>query len=102
MQVVGIMAVVAGAVVLFAPLGAVLITAAKSGRIRVLGWAFAGSLATALLWLSVALILRSTMSPKIAGWWMLSAPWASAIGAVIGWKRALAAGEKPVAITPPS
>lgn len=99
-QVLGIMAVVAGATLLFAPLGIVLITAAKSGRTRVLIWAFAASLATALLWLAVAVVLRAIITPQIAGWWMLSAPWASAIGAVIGWKRALATGTKPVASAP--
>jgi hypothetical protein len=87
-QVFGIMAVVAGALVLFAPLGAVLIVAAKSGRGRVLAWAFAGSALAALLWLVIALGLRSAFSPQVAGWWLLSAPWASAMGAVAGWKHA--------------
>lgn len=92
-QVIGIMAMVAGAVVLFAPLGIVLIVAAKSGRARVLAWAFGGSLLTALLWLAVALGLRSAISPQVAGWWLLSAPWASALGAVVGWKRSLRVAE---------
>lgn len=92
-QVIGIVAVAAGAVVLFAPLGIVLIVAAKSGRTRVLAWAFGGGLLTALLWLAVALGLRSAVSAQVAGWWLLSAPWASALGAVLGWKRSLRGAE---------
>jgi hypothetical protein len=87
MQAIGIMAVVAGAVVLFAPLGIVLIVAGKSGRTRVLVWAFGGSLSVALLWLTVAWGLRGTVSAQVAGWWLLGAPWASALGAVAGWRR---------------
>lgn len=82
------MAVVAGATTLFAPLGIVLVMAAKSGRGRVLAWAFAGSALIALLWLALALGLRAALTPQAAGWWLLSAPWASAMGAVAGWKYA--------------
>lgn len=96
-QVLGIMAVVAGATVLFAPLGAVLIVAAKSGRSRVLAWAFIGSLLTALLWLVIAAGLRAAWSQEAALWWLLSAPWASAMGAVAGWKHARRGEEKSAA-----
>ncbi len=88
-QAIGIMAVAAGAVVLFAPLGIVLVVAGKSGRTRVLARAFGGSLLVALLWLAVAAGLRETLSAQVAGWWLLSAPWASALGAVAGWRRSL-------------
>lgn len=91
-QAIGVMAVVAGAVVLFAPLGIVLIVAGKSGRTRVLAWAFGGSLLVALLWLAVAAGLRAGVSAPVAGWWLLSAPWASALGAVAGWRRSLRSG----------
>ena len=91
-QAIGIMAVAAGALVLFAPLGIVLIVAGKSGRTRVLAWAFGGSLLVALLWLVVAWVLRGMVSAQVAGWWLLSAPWASALGAVAGWRRSLRAG----------
>lgn len=80
-----------GAVLLFAPLGVVLITAAKSGRGRVLAWAFGASLAAATVWLLVAAGLRAMVSAPVAGWWLLSAPWASAMAAVFGWRRSLRA-----------
>ena len=91
-QAMGVVAVAAGALVLFAPLGTVLIVAGKSGRTRVLAWAFGGSLVVALFWLAVAAGLREAVSARVAGWWLLSAPWASAMGAVAGWRRSLRAG----------
>ena len=88
-KVIGIMAVCAGGIILFAPLAAVLVAAASKGRGRVLAWAFAGSFAAALACLAVAAVLYRVVSPKMAGWWMLGSPWLSAVGAVAGWKWAL-------------
>lgn len=85
-----IIAILAGLalVVLFAPLGAVLIAAAKTGRGRVLAWAFGGSLAAALLWLAGAAVLRQAGWPLGAVWMLVSAPWASALAAIWAWRAA--------------
>lgn len=85
-----IVAVAGGAFLLFLPLGAVLIAAARSGRGRILAAAFFGSLVVVGVWLAVAVVLRQTLSVAAAGWWLLGAPWASALGAVVGWRRARA------------
>jgi hypothetical protein len=87
-QVLGLMAVGAGLVVLFAPLGAVLIAAAKTGRGRVLAWAFAGSLVGAGLGLAGAIVARQADWTLGALWLLLSAPWASALTAIFAWRRA--------------
>lgn len=83
--------------VLFAPLGAVLIAAAKTGRGRVLAWAVAGSLAAGLLWMLGALVLRQAGWPQTAMWSLVGAPWASALGAVAGWRWARAKDGPPEA-----
>ena len=44
--------------VLFAPLAAVLVAAAKTGRGGVLAWAFGGSAVAALVWLAGAYAFR--------------------------------------------
>ena len=87
-------------VVLFAPLAAVLVAAAKTGRGRLLAWSFGGSLVAAFLWLAMAYALRQAGHPLGALWCLVSAPWASALAAVWAWrnvrqqeKRAEAAGE---------
>ena len=87
-QVVGLMAVGVALAVLFAPLGAVLITAAKTGRGRVLAWAVAGSLAAGLLWMIGSLALRQAGWPQVALWSLVGTPWASALGAVAAWRYA--------------
>jgi hypothetical protein len=87
-QVLGLMAVSAGLVVLFAPLGAVLIAAAKTGRGRVLAWAFGGSLAAGITCLGAAFAFRQAGWPLGALWLLLSAPWASALGAIVAWRSA--------------
>jgi|GEM_PF-5292979 hypothetical protein len=73
-------------VVLFAPLGAVLLAAAKTGRGRVLAWAFGGSLTGAFLWLALAYTLQRAGHPLVALWCLVSAPWASALAAVWAWR----------------
>lgn len=87
-QVIGLMAVVLGLVLLFAPLGAVLIAAAKTGRGRVLAWAFGGSLVAGLAWLLLALGIRQAGWPQVAAWSLIGAPWASALGAIAAWRYA--------------
>ncbi len=95
-QVFGIVAAVFGLAVLFAPLGAVLIAAAVRGRGRVLAWAFGGSLLAAAAWLGAALMVRRFWSPEVAMWSLLGAPWASALGAVAGWRiKRASEGEAP-------
>lgn len=91
-QVIGIVAAGIGLVVLFAPLGAVLVAAAAKGRGMVLVWAFGGSLLTAVAWLGGALVVRQFWSQEIAMWSLLGAPWASALGAVAGWRLRLGNG----------
>lgn len=83
-----IFAVLAGLalVVLFTPLAAVLVSAARTGRGRVLTWAFVGSLAAALLWLAGAYVLRQVGWPLGALWLLVSAPWASALAAIWAWR----------------
>ncbi len=93
-QVVGLMVVGAALALLFAPLGAVLITAAKTGRGRVLAWAVGGSLATGLLWMLLALALRQAGWTQVALWSLVGTPWASALGAVAGWRHARAREDK--------
>jgi hypothetical protein len=85
-----IYAVLAGLalVVLFTPLAAVLLAAAKTGRGRVLARAFGGSLAAAFLWLALAYALRQAGYPLGALWCLVSAPWASALAAVWAWRSA--------------
>lgn len=90
-KVLGIMAVCAALLLLFAPLAAVLVAAASKGRARVLAWAFGGSLIVALACLAVAAVLSQAFSPKVAGFWLAGSPWLSAVGAVAGWKRSLRA-----------
>lgn len=85
---IGLMAVGVGLVLLFAPLGAVLIAAAKTGRGRVLAWAFGGSLAAGLAWLALALGLRQAGWPQLAAWSLIGGPWASALGAIAAWRYA--------------
>jgi hypothetical protein len=80
--------------VLFAPLGAVLIAAAKTGRGRVLAWAVAGSLAAGLVWMLGALALRQAGWLELALWSLVGTPWASALGAVAGWRHGRARMEK--------
>lgn len=83
-----IFAVLAGLalVVLFAPLAAVLVAAAKTGRGRILAWAFGGSLTAAFLWLAMAYALRQAGHPLGALWCLVSAPWASALAAIWAWR----------------
>lgn len=85
-QLFGIVVAVVGLVVLFAPLGAVLVAAAAKGRGRVLAWAFGGSLLAAVVWLGAALAVRQWWSQEVAMWSLLGAPWASALGAAAGWR----------------
>lgn len=87
-QVLGLLAVGAGLIVLFTPLAAVLIAAAKTGRGRVLAWAFGGSLAAGVACLAAAFALRQAGWPLGALWLLLSAPWASALGAIVAWRAA--------------
>lgn len=84
-----IFAVLAGLalMVLFAPLAAVLLAAAKTGRGRVLARAFGGSVAAAVLWLLGAYALRQAGWPLGALWLLVSAPWASALAAIWAWRR---------------
>ncbi len=84
-----ILAVAAGLalVVLFAPLAAVLVAAAKTGRGRLLAWSFGGSLVAAFLWLAMAYALRQAGHPLGALWCLVSAPWASALAAVWAWRN---------------
>jgi hypothetical protein len=89
------MAVGVGLVVLFAPLGAVLIAAAKTGSGRVLAWAFGGSLAAGVACLGAALAVRQAGWPLGALWLLLSSPWASALGAVVAWRAARRRENKP-------
>lgn len=85
-------------VLLFTPLAAVLIAAAKTGRGRVLAWAFGGSLVAALLWLAGAAALRQAGWPLGAVWMLVGAPWASALAAIWAWRvvrrREMAAEER--------
>lgn len=96
-QVIGIVVTVAGLVVLFAPLGAVLVAAAAKGSGRVLAWAFGGSLLAAVVWLGAVLAVRQWWSQEVAMWSLLGAPWASALGAAAGWrmKRGASGGDEP-------
>lgn len=72
--------------VLFAPLAAVLVAAAKTGRGRVLAWAFGGSAVGAFLWLAMAYALQRAGYPFGAIWCLVSAPWASALAAIWAWR----------------
>ena len=72
--------------VLFAPLAAVLVAAGKTGRPRVLAWAFGGSAVAAFLWLSLAYALKQAGYPLGALWCLVSAPWASALAAIWAWR----------------
>ena len=85
-----IFAVLAGLalMVLFAPLAAVLVAAAKTGRGSILSWAICGSQAVALLWLAGAYGLREAGYPLGALWFLVSAPWASARAAIWAWRSA--------------
>lgn len=74
--------------VLFAPLAAVLVAAAKTGRGGVLAWAFGGSAVAALVWLAGAYGLQQAGHPLGALWFLVSAPWASALAAVWAWRTA--------------
>jgi hypothetical protein len=82
------MAAGAGLLLLFAPLGAVLIAAAKTGRGRVLAWAFGGSLVAGVACLLVAAMFRQAGWPLGALWMAVSAPWGSALGAIAAWRFA--------------
>ena len=82
----------AGLLVLFAPLAAVLVAAARTGGGRVLAWAFGGSLLGGLVWLAGALVLKQLASTTVAAWWLAGAPWASALGAIWGWRRVRRSG----------
>jgi hypothetical protein len=86
-QILGVVLIFLGGFFLFAPLGLVLVAAAKSGRGRILLRAFLGSLVVAVGWLSAAWIVRVQCSAQVATWLILGGPWASALGAVIGWKN---------------
>jgi hypothetical protein len=85
--------VLLGGLLLFAPLAAVLFAAGRRDKGQVLLGAFAGAVLAAALWCGLALGLRFLWSPQAAAWFMLGGPWASALGAVLGWRRAL--GKKP-------
>jgi len=88
-QVLGLMTMGAVALVVFAPLGFALWRATASGRTRLIGRAFWAGLIVALAWLGVAITLRQMVSGPVAGWWLLSGPWAAALGAEWARRKAL-------------
>lgn len=93
-QVLGLMTLGAVALVVFAPLGVSLWRAAASGRARVIARAFLAGLVVALGWLAVAILLRRFVSAPVAGWWLLTGPWAAAAGAEWARRRALRAAHE--------
>ncbi len=90
-QVLGLMTMGVITLVVFTPLAVTLWRAAASGRAGVIGRAFLAAMLVALAWLAVAVLLRHTVSAPVAGWWLLSGPWAAAVGAELTRRKTLRA-----------